>query len=605
MSTVTLDELLAVIPDGKLIPVQGSHPAVILPEKDFFFLAPSLRLIRGSVAGHSSAFIVISAPGAVGKTALARSIASSKGICLWDLGRLKLGDNSFKGTIADCFGSGNLANILVAIQAGDFGFVLDAFDEAEILSGWQQIESFLDELIKSTSGASKPCLVLLARSETAFLVSFYLEDKGIDCLQLEIDYFNETQSKEFIGLQLEKLAKERRRPEIASRYRQHKGPFYSAVEAFFSTIYAAFSVESKKEWQEHSIQSFLGYAPVLQAISTYLSEFTNYVEVVNLIRQGQFTKDGADTTSNIMQDLLRREQEKVIGALKNKAIPGLQSFAGWQELYSPEEQLIRILCHALGDLDANDFGAFQAPPPLSVHYQTAIKSFLPQHPFVQGTDFSGPAFRDFTFGSLLKSSNSEVRILTREMMQQPKYVATPLLIRFYCADGTNLIHGEDAGFFYESATSRDTVSNLATVILLLPPSMSDTKNHVLDFLREDAPSGEFDLPTLYIRPSKNLEIVFNRRLRNGLIYFDGQVTLGHPGNDFEIADSEIACTTIKINSKTFIAQSSFAAESVVIRADNYAQLLPMVDPQVRGPGSLSVAWPSSNQYPWASFSKPS
>jgi hypothetical protein len=600
MRCIKVEDFLARLPSGRqLVLKEKAHPAVTLPPKDPSFLRPPLLVVEETEDG-SSPFVIVSAPGAVGKTALARHIAAEKNYFLWDLARLKLGDNSFIGTIAQCFGAASLQSILESLGDGSVGFVFDAFDEAELLSGWQRVENFLDELIDYSRNARTPCFVLLARSETAALVSFYLQDKGVDCPLLEIGYFLESESKEFIGLQVERLARERSLPELAERYKQHKGPFNEAIDAIFASIYDAFSVRPDVAWTNSVVRSFLGYAPVLQAIASDVSSYTNYLDVRKAVRDRVFTGKGPSIASSIMQDLLRREQAKVVSALEGKGLSGAEGWKGWDEVYPPEEQLERILLRVLKSDNATELQSDRSVPSwLAEHYRETLKSFLPQHPFLRETDFSGPAFRDYTLASLLKSPADSLRTSSRELMQKPTYVATPLLIQFYRADGHELVWGEDAGFFYESFSSRDTVTNLSSTAILLPPT-SDAVSHTFE-LFDAGPEGAPEPTRLFVRGDSPVNVVFSRRLRQAVLIVEGVVTLGNATNGFEITDSEIICRTLVVRSRVFIVRSSTQAQAVEMRAETYEQIPPTIDVQTRGPGRLAVSWPGAKLYPWATF----
>jgi hypothetical protein len=161
--------------------------------------------------------------------------------------------------------------------------------------------TLLDELVECTRNATTPCLVLLARSETAGLVSLYLQEKAAPFLLLEIDYFSEDQSKEFIGLQVERIARERELPDLVKRYTQHKKPFGEAIDAVFSSIYQAFSVSPVDAWTSPVVRSFLGYAPVLQAVATYISSFKNFQDVQKDVAEGILASTGPSIASTIMQ----------------------------------------------------------------------------------------------------------------------------------------------------------------------------------------------------------------------------------------------------------------------------------------------------------------
>jgi hypothetical protein len=602
MSILRLEDLLSKLPKGPSLRLeQKSHPAVSLPSIDTAFLQPGLREIEGTAEIQKCPIVVISAPGAVGKSALAQHISAQKNLFLWDLSRLKLGDNSFIGTIANCFGTTSLALVLKDLEQASTGFVFDALDEAEILSGWQRVENFLDELCKYTKSANKPCIVLLARSESASLVSLYLRMNDVSFFVLEIDYFTEEQSKVFISLQMKKLSIDRQHAELYDRYLKFILPFNNAIDAIYQAIYQAFSYKDGNAWADNSIKSFLGYAPVLQAIGAYMATFTNFQDVPKAVKADFFDAKDSDIASKIMDDLLKREQGKLLGALRARKIPGSETWNEWERLYSAPEQLERMLHFVLGNTDVAKLESDGSLPGWLIdNYRDAVKTMLPQHPFIRKAGFAGPAFRDYALANLLKSNHSNTRKMTRSILQLPTYVATPLLLQFYKADGTELIWGEDAGFFYESVSSRDTITNLSSAIIMLPPSVSGNKLHAFE-LFDDESIENGTVITLYIRNSTATNIVFNRRMRNALLSVDGTLTLGHESNDFEITDSEILCKNLELRSSTLIVQSAYIGQATTIRAKEYTQIPPTLEIRKRGPGALFVSWPSAKQHPWSSF----
>jgi len=602
MTVLKLEELIVRLPKGPSLPLEDhGHPSVSLPIIDNTFLHPHLKVIEGDSADWDSPIVVISAPGAVGKTSLASYIAASKNLFLWDLSRLKLGDNSFIGTIADCFGINSLSHILKDLEHGLIGFIFDALDEAQVLSGWQRVESFLNELCKFSKSTNKPCIVLLARSETASLIALHLQICRVPYKLLEIDYFNEEQAKEFILLQIKRFSTDRKKPELFSRCTQHQIHFQKAIESIFSTIYNAFSYNDKNAWDSLSIKSFLGYAPVLQAIAAFLSNLTNFQDVTAILDDGLLDVKTTRIVSRIMEDLLKREQGKLIGALKERKIPGSTTWDNWQILYSPGEQIERMLDFIQGNTGASIIESNTTIPGwLIEHYNDAVKTLLPQHPFIRNSVFTGPAFRDYVFAHLLKSSSPTKRKQTRSLLQVSTYVATPLFVQFYIADGTDLIWGEDAGFFYESVASRDTISNLSSAITVIPPSVSGNALHVFE-LYEDGSVEDNATIFLYIRKDTSTNIVFNRRIKNALLSVEGKVTLGNESNDFEISDCEIVSTEFELRSNNLIVQSTNTGQSTIIKALAYTQVAPVVDIQRKGPGSVYVSWPGSKQYPWSNY----
>ena len=91
--------------------------------------------------------------------------------------------------------------------------------------------------------------------------------------------------------------------------------------------------------------SFLGYAPVLEAISTHIKESPNRQKMISELSN---QKDCVAIITKIMDDLLNREQaEKVSLAFKERCAATHPEFADWEKVYSPEEQLVRNIYYII------------------------------------------------------------------------------------------------------------------------------------------------------------------------------------------------------------------------------------------------------------------
>lgn len=91
-------------------------------------------------------FILFSAPGATGKTALAKHICYTRNGIYWDLPENKIAEYSFQGAITEAVGFENVSGFMQSIVDGSNFLVIDAFDEAEAGSGRSGIEFFLRDL---------------------------------------------------------------------------------------------------------------------------------------------------------------------------------------------------------------------------------------------------------------------------------------------------------------------------------------------------------------------------------------------------------------------------------------------------------------------------
>ena len=100
----------------------------------------------------SPRFIIFSAPGATGKTALAKYICHHKGGIYWDLPDNKVAEYSLQGALQNAVGIENLSTFYTRLKNGKDFLVIDGFDEAEAGSGRSGIEFFLRDLNSITNG---------------------------------------------------------------------------------------------------------------------------------------------------------------------------------------------------------------------------------------------------------------------------------------------------------------------------------------------------------------------------------------------------------------------------------------------------------------------
>jgi hypothetical protein len=66
------------------------------------FVEPTLGAVRPIEPGRTSV-VLLSAPGAVGKSTLAKELAYASGGLLWDLSKFQVGSSTFSGTLLDAY----------------------------------------------------------------------------------------------------------------------------------------------------------------------------------------------------------------------------------------------------------------------------------------------------------------------------------------------------------------------------------------------------------------------------------------------------------------------------------------------------------------------
>lgn len=153
------------------------------------------------------------------------------------------------------------------LREGRAALVIDAFDEAEAISGRTAIQQFIKDLNRCIDGAVSPCAFLFSRTETAQFIASLCAEISIPFLHYEIGFFEETQSLQFMEGQLSRLKKANNpNVSVTAAERDCIKKYYDAIQQNISTNERA---------------SFLGYAPVLQAISSEIKETSNTASLIS------------------------------------------------------------------------------------------------------------------------------------------------------------------------------------------------------------------------------------------------------------------------------------------------------------------------------------
>lgn len=466
--------------------------------------------------GETPRFIVFSAPGATGKTALAKFISYSQKGVYWDLPDNKVAEYSLQGALQKAVGMENISAFSTSLNNGDEFLVIDGFDEAEAGSGRAGIEFFLRDLHDVVHASNYTSAVLLARTESALFVIDYLAKNNIPFAYYEVGYFDEISAKKYVEQCL-----------------QHLGIKYTKiVEQCVNTQFSQIrEILTKKE-----ADSFLGYAPVLNALAVAYDDEKN---TLNLLKKVTNTENSCQLLMSILMDLLKREQQKFLKALSVK----LPTFSGCQlNVYNEKEQLLRIF----GKLAYGDASLFISgidniiPVEHQEEYLEVINTQLAQHPFIRTTkidetticSFAGIAFQDFVISYCLACEDS--REFAREYVDGlNKYCPSQLLVEFYHIFSERKIEGKDIPLFYNSFCAHAQFSD--TVLMHIS---GDTEDCSVKFILErnsiEVLSFEFSVDDL----PKGLYV---DQLSNCYIDVDGVVYVGNSKNEARIYNSIVNC----------------------------------------------------------------
>lgn len=575
---MTLEGILSKLGDCNEAQIlEGAHPSISRITQELFYVQPNYEEIHNS---RQAKFILFSAPGASGKSALAKYIAYRYKGLYWDLAKITLGENSFHGTLWRAMKQDKLYQYFSDLKTGNGTLVLDAFDEAEMISGRSGIEYFLKDLAEATESSIYPTVLLFARTESATFIAEFCEKNSIEYARYEIGFFEEYNAKEFIRKKLQAMDK-------------------TITSTVNSCIDEQFAVINRLLGNGDVAKSFLGYAPVLEALVQSFDEERNTVKLLERLRGNDVTTTGI--IYSILDYLLKREHEKVCSGLKEKWGREYPEFNNWDIVYCLEEQMVRIVEYIiLGEVDESSFYLLEGmPAKIYSGYIESLKVFLPQHPFLQNLtknasiEFTGPAFRDYVLAFVL--SKSEYEDLALEYFSDrsvTSHFPSQLLFDFYVVFSEAEMTGKIFPLLYDSYKAKETTTKIASIDI----SSMGSEKYAMFRLDDLGASEKVEDSELYI---KGEDAVYISRLANGNIDIEGNVYIGDSKNTCRIYNSAIIAQQLYLNTVHIYIEARQPGNCLLVSEkdviNKYADV-PKFEVQSDAQSLVKISIPNINNY---------
>lgn len=596
MAIVRLTEVLSALPVCVRPQLAvGHHSSLSQPRPDPLYIAPPLQRFQARARVGTVPIVLIAAPGAVGKSALAKQLAADRATVLWDLSQIYLGDNSFSGTLVSALGPQVFGDTLVGLNKGKALIVFDAFDEAELRSGWPRVAQFVRDLWPYVQDAPTVAAVLLARSETATqLDQLLLELSGGNPKHdfLEIGYFDESEARRFVQTQLAQRWN-------LDAHEKHAAAFGEALDSLFEALAASLGVSRDELWHTSAGRTFFGYAPVLQAIAYFFSSVQNFHEAAQRFAAADTYKDSFDLLAGLISGLLEREQAKFVTPLEER-LGHLDEQVDFSALYPPQEQLHRVIQYVVGEDEEALRPLDNVPAEAAAVYAEALTTFLPSHPFLRGREFAGPAFRDYTLAHVL--THPELWVLAEYLLEEAKQIPTPLFAGFYRRACEGAGEARFTGFVYESAVARFGLAAGTITTIVAPLEAAD--QHLFSIVADNPEAQGAEPFDLALRTGSDNPIVFHHRLRNAIISTGGTLVLGSRDSSFELSATELQAGRLEIRASELVVRRYAADQHVAIQATDVTDEIHQVKIDAPDRNALSVNWPGAHQYPWAPYYRP-
>lgn len=542
---------------------------------DTFLEAPLLaneELSQG-IDLHECQILLVSAPGAVGKSTLAREICYETGAIYIDLSKAgPVGENTLTGGLVK-------SGLYGLWQANSITVLIDALDEARIRVTDEAFEAFLKDVAELSKNRSIP-VVLFGRTgaiEAAWIILSYCSAAAPI---LEITHYDSEKSLEFTEKALKKI----------KPAEQHITVYRQALKLF---------LEKLRKQTDTDGNRFAGYAPVLEAVAKRVAKEDNPRKFINDL---QSTESIPQTLQSITTAILEREHDKL-------KLSGLQFEDAnlTNILYSPEEQLDHLSVKLYG-VPAPQLP--QMTPKDMETYKSALTNWLEEHPFLDGgTETASRVFEAvICVHALMKQEIS--KSVFQEHLSQGAPV-NPFLFEFYL-NKTEQPPLEHIGLLYLSA--RATLS------------LNDKARLTAEVLDDDVPAGteivdvEIEIQRDDQPPqSKNFSVKLSGVIYLGQEVEDVHIDIPH-GGTIEIGSGKqitliapviIACENLKLNGHSLLIRDSDSLAidrtsntpplAVHLEAANFNEPTVFASPIVRGKAVLEVNWPGADNYPWVNY----
>lgn len=547
------------------------------------FIEPELILKEGNP--ETARIIIVSAPGAVGKSTFAKRIGRIAGFAIVDLSQTSpLGGNFFKGGLANAFGM----DALSSAAAGRLGLLVDALDEAQLRAPPDAYAAALLDMAGIAASQSALPVAIFGRTLAAEEAWLLLSSAEQDVCLLEISFFDEERAKRYIESKL---------PILAARSSAVNAAFEKHGQAFKS-----FALQTRRQLTSLGTGSelrFAGYAPVLDAICAFTLEEDALNPQARLATLKARTQ--VELIRSVSQAILQREQIKLHTQLL-EAYPDAKFQI--EELYSPDEQLARVAGRIFG-VAAPPFPVIENPDAAKA-YAEMVEQFGPQHPFLDGKGAS-PANLVFAAYLLVWAlQKDEMAAAARTLLRSKSDIVSGVIFDLFAGwldeDKDNrTLSLADVGPLYESLKSQIGMGKRASLEvsteddemkLFISFEIVDRGDPLIE-TRVYGPYRSFPDAVLELQtPVTNVSIQAPIFVSLG----DGVAQqIGAP-SDISVDSLTIAARQLQVypstpenlNQLVFLAATDIDCQSV--------QTVTVRDAE------LAVSWPGADQYPWRKYS---
>lgn len=459
-------------------------------EKSETYVEPDFSLVAemsNCTNLNEAQIILVVAVGATGKTELTKRLSYDLGFPVVNLGHTKVvASNSLTGLIFKHLRPMDGGAWLQDIVNGKTGIIIDALDEGYQKTNTQGFFDFLDDVAANVS-TNSCSFIMLGRTNAIELTSLYLDDKDVKVAVLQIEPFSSIKAKEFIDKQVS-----------LSHNNQYMETYIETRDYVLDSLGDFFKTDSS--YNENQRYRFIGYAPVLLAIS----EFLKPEKVGNYKAVYEDLKSNKNKSISLILDVVNRI---LIRDKKNKIVPNLiedivkSRDAEFKqkaitEAYTPEEQCARILYILLGEqfpyrpIEDDDF---------DVKYRKGLETWMVEHPFLKDRNPANVVFECYILAKLVV--NNKYKEAVYKYMRTRRVNSFMLFYLYIELNKNEKIDAEVIPYLYNSLKTLDSKElNYSLEIESSDKDIEEPLSYDVSFVPSDSKQKEYEFTTYLNRP---------------------------------------------------------------------------------------------------------
>lgn len=388
------------------------------------FVWPDVRL-----DSSTAPILLITAPGAMGKSYTSRAIAQHLAAPRLDLSGVRVGANTLTGKLFSCLDPLVAADYLQELSKGQAALILDGVDEAQLLAGREHFLAFLQDVAALLSKATDNSqVIMLGRPDSMLVTETALYEYGVSCVKAELTPLARPQAVEIVGKALDKKMQGGRLYQV---HRTHPEPFGRLRDAVWRDLAAALGATAKLEeegWAQ--VEDFLGYPPVLLAIAARLA-VDNPQDEINRVTSDRVADRRAERGKllrRVVEDILDREADKVRRQI-TVALGLAPNDPRIVALYTRSEQVLRVL-----SLVTASHAAILSPAVLTQSeraiYEEQVPNFVQDHPLILDGHIANVVFADYVRAFLHAADDAELHGLSKPVLLARCQPVGPFFVHF-------------------------------------------------------------------------------------------------------------------------------------------------------------------------------